>query len=305
MHKKRQLKANFYRHKSGRIFFKQVIKGEFIHGPTGTSDAREVNRNAKEIRQRIINQHFGLQKEEENQKSLHYLRLEWLKTKKHLRSSTYNAYNANTLYYLKKGFPNASISRVNAIRRDWNIFMRWCIKRGYDVELLDGDTDSEGRMRVFSDDELKKIFSVVVPKDLNDCFRFGYYTGARRNEFAAPNNDNLRSNNGLYYLEVVKKGGRKRIIRINKQALGILKGRNWEFWAYTPLHLTKYFKKFARKAGVGDAKLHDLRRTFGYNLLMKGTDIYTVSKLLGHSSVKVTEKHYLPLLPVKIEDFVL
>jgi len=29
----------------------------------------------------------------------------------------------------------------------------------------------------------------------------------------------------------------------------------------------------------------------------KGTDIYTVSKLLGHSDVRITDSHYMKLIP--------
>ena len=57
--------------------------------------------------------------------------------------------------------------------------------------------------------------------------------------------------------------------------------------------------------GIKDARFHDLRRTFGYNLIKQGISIYKVSKLLGHKSVTTTERHYAPLLTTEIEDFVL
>jgi integrase len=34
--------------------------------------------------------------------------------------------------------------------------------------------------------------------------------------------------------------------------------------------------------------------TFAVSLLLKGVSIEIVSKLLGHSSIKVTERHYAP-----------
>src|SRR5262249_30044382 len=40
---------------------------------------------------------------------------------------------------------------------------------------------------------------------------------------------------------------------------------------------------------------HDLRRTFGAMLIESGVDIYTVSRLMGHSDVRITEKVYAPL----------
>jgi integrase/recombinase XerD len=48
-----------------------------------------------------------------------------------------------------------------------------------------------------------------------------------------------------------------------------------------------------------DAKItrlhaHRFRDTFAVQLLLAGNSLETVSKLLGHSSIKVTEKHYAP-----------
>ena len=41
--------------------------------------------------------------------------------------------------------------------------------------------------------------------------------------------------------------------------------------------------------------VRDLRSTYGSRLVQNGAPIFTVSKLLGHSSVTVTEKHYAAL----------
>ena len=61
-------------------------------------------------------------------------------------------------------------------------------------------------------------------------------------------------------------------------------------------------KKEVRKLGIKNARFHDLRRTFGLNLIKQGMSVYKVSKLLGHKSVRTTEQHYAPLT-VEIEDF--
>ncbi|MFA5780106.1 MAG: tyrosine-type recombinase/integrase [Elusimicrobiota bacterium] len=50
----------------------------------------------------------------------------------------------------------------------------------------------------------------------------------------------------------------------------------------------RYFKKITNKLGLKDATIHTLRHTFASHLVMKGVDILTVSKLLGHSDIKTT-----------------
>ena len=55
---------------------------------------------------------------------------------------------------------------------------------------------------------------------------------------------------------------------------------------------------FARarvKAGLPDVTIHDLRRSCGTFLIRAGVDLYVVSKILGHSSVTVTQQRYAHL----------
>ena len=47
-------------------------------------------------------------------------------------------------------------------------------------------------------------------------------------------------------------------------------------------------------AAIPDAHPHRFRDTFAVELLLAGVPLERVSVLLGHSSVKVTEKHYAP-----------
>ena len=47
-------------------------------------------------------------------------------------------------------------------------------------------------------------------------------------------------------------------------------------------------------AGVEGGHAHRFRDTFAVELLLSGVPIDQVAVLLGHSSVKITEKHYSP-----------
>ena len=94
----------------------------------------------------------------------------------------------------------------------------------------------------------------------------------------------------------------RRIIKISTQAGTIIANQS-PLWSYSKDYVSHKFKKEVRKLGIKDARFHDLRRTFGLNLIKQGMSIYKVSKLLGHRSVRTTEQHYAPLLTIEIEDF--
>jgi len=315
--KGQKLKKNFYFTNDGSIQFRKMIRGDLITGRTGMTDPHEVNKQAEDIRHRLISEYYQLKKEKIKQPNFKLLIYKWLETKQGHRKGTIRTYKDNVTYYINHGLPkNCSPSRVYGVRRDYNIFARWCKKQGYEVDVLDGETESEPRTRVLNDEELKRLWGACDMKDAHwryknkhqdfkDCLQFIYYTGARRIEAKAPKKEWLRKNNNNdYYLEVIKKGGKKRIIRVNEQALAILKKRDFEFWNYEEQWLTKRYKYIARKGGLTDTHLHDLRRTFGYNLLVSGTDIAIVARLLG-ISIKVAYKHYTPLLVSEIDNFTL
>ena len=213
-------------------------------------------------------------------------------------SSTLSIYREKLSYYLNNGLPDNPTSRSMVIRCV-NRMNRWAYDNNLIPKLkkLEGGSRWEHRMRTFNDDEIKLILNDVKPYHFQLFVRFAYYTGARRGEICSLTEENIRE-------EFVSGKSGKRRIKLNKQAVSVLDEID-SLWKYRPTYITQTFKKNLRRLGIKNGRLHDLRRTFGYNLIKQGMPIYQLSKLLGHSSVTTTEKHYAPLLATDVGEFIL
>ena len=60
-------------------------------------------------------------------------------------------------------------------------------------------------------------------------------------------------------------------------------------------------KRLFQLAGIPDGHAHRFRDTFAVELLLAGVPLERVSVLLGHNSIKVTEKHYAPWVRARQE----
>jgi len=191
--------------------------------------------------------------------------------------------------------PNSRAIFVRTINACWN----WGLKNGLidKANKLNGDTKGEPRQRVYTKSELDLLFNGIQDKDFNAFVKFAYYTGARSGEIRNIQHQNLTEGS----LTVFGKTGR-RMVKISRQAHTIIENQD-PLWSYSKDFVSHTFKKEVRRLEIKDARFHDLRRTFGLNLIKQGMSIYKVSKLLGHASVRTTEQHYAPLLTTEIEDF--
>jgi len=89
---------------------------------------------------------------------------------------------------------------------------------------------------------------------------------------------------------------------VAKEILTVLNGNaRYVFWSgnglvsSTVTHWQDDLRKLFKAAGItsaGNMLSHRLRDTFAVDLLEKGVPLEEVSKLLGHESIKTTERHY-------------
>ena len=218
----------------------------------------------------------------------------WAQTTYELKRHIYAKHTAG--YPLPQN-PNTRAIHIAHINACWNWgFANNLVEK---ANIIKGDTKGEFRVRTYTDDELKLMFSEINDESFNGFVRFAYYTGARSGEIRCLSRENVLDES----LVVNGKTGR-RMVKLNSQAQEIIKHQD-PLWSYRKDFVSHKFKKEVRRLGIKNARFHDLRRTFGLNLIKQGMSIYKVSKLLGHSSVRTTEQHYAPLLTVEIEDFIL
>jgi integrase len=133
---------------------------------------------------------------------------------------------------------------------------------------------------------------------LGDIIRLYILTGARRNELLFCTWKDIDLKKGRILLPNVK-SKQKEYLYLNKQAKSILKKYKAVEPRPFPMTISQLRNEYAKACTKAKltSTIHDLRRTCGARLVEKGVDIFRVSKFLRHSSVKVTQDHYVELLP--------
>ncbi len=123
--------------------------------------------------------------------------------------------------------------------------------------------------------------------------KFLLQTGLRINECLDGMVDNGQ------FVQVVGKFSKMRDVPITKVARQLLDDQvkaDGALWSMSQQRVWEVMRDASESVGIGRISPHDLRHTFGHRWIQKGGDIYVLSKILGHASVAVTEKHYAYLL---------
>lgn len=126
-------------------------------------------------------------------------------------------------------------------------------------------------------------------------------TGARKGELLKLRWSDVDFTN-LYIFIKETKSGVPRKVPMNSVVVETLKGikRESEFVFYNPTtkkqinSVYKGFKAASQRIGVPGLRIHDLRHLAATLMVTGGTDLVTVSKILGHSSIQMTMRYSHP-----------
>jgi integrase len=164
----------------------------------------------------------------------------------------------------------------------------------------------------FTKEDFQKLLNVIKQAWLKEAVVFTVLTGLRRGELI-----NLRWQDVDLQRRVLivqsnptfkTKQGKKRTLPLNETAFHLLTLKHsHSIGEYVFMHngkqiaedwISQLFKRAVKDKEAGlNEKLHwhSLRSSFASWLVIDGVSIYAVSKLLGHSSVAITQKHYAHL----------
>lgn len=220
-----------------------------------------------------------------------------------LRDCTYVALRGYCERLKSAGLAPATINRrMSAV----SVTLRECSRRGEcDRPDMPHFTENNRRERYMSDGEERAVFRWLERKVESDrVFGSGEWafvrslfvvlvdTGIRFSEAFKARKD------GRVLVLFETKNGKPRYLPLTARA-----ATHWR-WLSSSEHYTRLcsdpnawawvdhrWKQAVAGGGCPDITLHTLRHTCASRLIQRGVDLYTVSRWLGHSSMKVTERY--------------
>ena len=179
------------------------------------------------------------------------------------------------------------------------------------LSIKDKPVNDETKREYLTLEEIKKLKITPFPhknQQLADAFLFACLTGLRISDVVRRKHQEIVED----VMEYRQKKNSKEFhyLPLNKQALGIIQRQpvnefNQKIFSNLPKYpscYNKYFQRWAKAAGINKyVTWHVARHTHATLLLTLGADLYTVSKILGHSSIRITQRYAKVMTKVKRE----
>jgi len=192
---------------------------------------------------------------------------------------------------------------LQTIRSMFNLAVDWgYVKENPTKGVRTLKEDNHKKPRFLSREECKVLLK-NCGEELHPIFFTFLYTGMRKGELEHLTWDDVDFGRKKIKIRVKEKWRPKtteREIPMNAELLALLKKHkaqtkdgeyvfNKQGKQYEPNALRKKLIRVTKKCGLKDVtKLHTLRHTFASQLVMKGVDLPTVKKLMGHANIDTT-----------------
>lgn len=206
---------------------------------------------------------------------------------------------SNFVDYLRgRGVSDNSIAEYIALFR---VFWGWCTKRG----IVSGNPfegvvlNTQQAVREYlTIEELQTLVNTPTKYCVREPFLFSCFTGLRWSDVTALRWGDVEQFGGRTRLRFrQKKTGEQEYMDINAQAVALMGERKEDTalifevgYIRNAGNMNRQLGKWVEDAGIKKhITFHCARHTFATMLLTLGTDIYVVSKLLGHTNIATTQ----------------
>lgn len=191
----------------------------------------------------------------------------------------------------------------------------FCVRRAYkqgwcssEVLLMFRDYKFTGELHkeeYLTEEEVAKIEAIMDNYRHRNfrAFVFCCFTGLRFSDCKSLHVSDIRATNGRKYIHKKQiKTEREVIIPLSARAESYLPEPDANGYYFANIHNQAYYfnDSLYRATGIR-THFHVSRHTFATMLLNNGADIYTVSKLLGHTDIKTTQRYAKVLLDTKLK----
>jgi integrase len=208
--------------------------------------------------------------------------------------------------------PTSVNVELRALRTIMNIAVRWRLLGSNPFSKMQLVRVPDLPPSYLNKADFEKLLAVIREEHFKELVIFAVVTGMRRGEILNLRWSDLDLNQKLVHIQsgptFKVKCGKRRTIPLNEAAVQMLRARfghsvgEYVFTLsgekFPESYVTHKFKDYVRRANLDEQlKFKSLRATFASWLVMDGVPIFSVSKLLGHSEVATTAKHYAHLMP--------
>lgn len=194
---------------------------------------------------------------------------------------------------------NSKLSYFNKLRACMNQAVEECIIRKNPALGVERFKEEEGTRMYLTIDEVKTLAQTECEyPNIKRAFLFSCLTGLRRSDVLRLTWGDIHKQDD--YTRIIftqKKTGGLEYLDISAQAAELLgeRGKPNEN-VFTDIHspscTNEAIKRWVLRAGIQkEITFHCARHTFAVMMLDLGTDIYTVSKLLGHRELSTTQRY--------------
>jgi integrase/recombinase XerD len=216
---------------------------------------------------------------------------------------------------------NRNNTSINTTLRHIKVFLDWTHENGYtDLITIKYLKVQQKAKEIYTDEQIKILLR--KPK-IDECSYADFRTwaiinlfvstGIRRSSLLNIKLEDINWKDNIIKLNHTK-NKQVHYVSINTQLSKVIKewlkyrvdGSDYLFTGQTgkqlsPLTVSSSVLQYNRSRDVDITSVHAFRHYYAQKLVSTGIDIYTISKLLGHSNIQITQNY---LKSLNVEDFV-